>query len=161
MAWHSAKHNLRPVPMGHAIQADSWSSNSYAHRWAKSGISPQEKETRTIMSSFPRLRNTSRDSLKPRIGYNECLHHRFILVRFQTAGAVDDPAVWAGRLDGRAEGMALVGHLPHLARLTSLLLTDDPDRETVRFSNAGVVCVERAADGGWVLLWSVVPALLA
>ena len=74
---------------------------------------------------------------------------------------LDDPAIWADRLDGPAEGMVLVGHLPHLARLTSLLLTDDPDRETVRFSNAGVVCIERGADGGWVLLWSVVPALLA
>ena len=78
---------------------------------------------------------------------------------------LDDPAVWAGRLDGPAdgpaEGVVLVGHLPHLARLTSLLLTGDPDRETVRFSNAGVVCLERGANGGWVLLWSVVPALLA
>ncbi len=51
---------------------------------------------------------------------------------------LDDPAVWAGRLDGPAEGIVLVGHLPHLARLTSLLLTGDPDRETVRFSNAGI-----------------------
>ena len=72
-----------------------------------------------------------------------------------------DPAVWAERLDGADDGIVLVGHVPHLARLTSLLLTGDQDRGVVQLSNAGMVCLERGEDGQWALLWSVVPALLA
>ncbi len=72
-----------------------------------------------------------------------------------------DPALWAERLDGADEGIVLVGHLPHLARLTSLLLTGDQGRGVVRFSNAGMVCLERSLDEQWTLLWSVAPQLLA
>ena len=72
-----------------------------------------------------------------------------------------DPALWAERLDGAADGIVLVGHLPYLARLTSLLLAGDQDRGVVQFSNAGMVCLERGEDGRWTLLWSVAPQLLA
>ena len=50
--------------------------------------------------------------------------------------------------------------LPHLARLTSLLVVGDPERGIVEFSNAGMVCLQRNDEGRWALLWSVVPALL-
>ncbi len=73
---------------------------------------------------------------------------------------LDDPAIWAERLGETDEDVVLVGHLPHLARLTSLLLASDPERGVVEFSNAGMVCLQRNEDGRWALLWSVVPALL-
>ena len=73
---------------------------------------------------------------------------------------LDDPALWAERLGETDTGVVLVGHLPHLARLTSLLLASDPERGVVEFSNAGMVCLQRNEDGRWALLWSVVPALL-
>ena len=73
---------------------------------------------------------------------------------------LDDPALWAGRLGETDKAVVLVGHLPHLARLTSLLVVGDPERGIVEFSNAGMVCLQRNDDGRWALLWSVVPALL-
>ena len=73
---------------------------------------------------------------------------------------LDDPTLWAERLGETDKGVVLVGHLPHLARLTSLLLASDPERGIVEFSNAGMVCLQRNEDGRWALLWSVVPALL-
>ena len=73
---------------------------------------------------------------------------------------LDDPALWAERLGETDKGVVLVGHLPHLARLTSLLLVSDPERGVVEFSNAGMVCLQRNEGGRWALLWSVVPALL-
>ena len=75
-------------------------------------------------------------------------------------GPLDDPALWTERLAETDKGVVLVGHLPHLARLTSLLLASDPERGVVEFSNAGMVCLQRNEDGRWALLWSVVPALL-
>ncbi len=73
---------------------------------------------------------------------------------------LDDPALWAEHLGETDKGVVLVGHLPHLARLTSLLLVGDPERGIVEFSNAGIVCLQRNEDGRWALLWSVVPALV-
>ncbi len=72
----------------------------------------------------------------------------------------DDPAIWAERLGREPRPLMLVGHLPHLARLTGLLLTGDPDRRPVAFRNAGVVCLERSEGGEWSLLWAVVPEVL-
>lgn len=72
---------------------------------------------------------------------------------------MDDPADWAKRLEG-SEGVALVGHLPHLSRLAGLLLAGDPDVEPVRFRNGGVVAVQREDEGDrWVLVWALVPDL--
>jgi phosphohistidine phosphatase len=57
-----------------------------------------------------------------------------------------DPQL-AADLAGAAEGtLLLVGHLPHLARLVSLLLTGDADRETVSLAAAALVHLERAGD---------------
>jgi phosphohistidine phosphatase len=49
----------------------------------------------------------------------------------------------------------LVGHLPHLARLTGLLLGADPDGAVVAFRPGTLVVLERS-DAGWVAA-AVVP----
>lgn len=73
---------------------------------------------------------------------------------------MDGPAGWAERLED-SDGVALVGHLPHLARLAGLLLTGDPDARPVRFRNGGVVALEPDEEGdGWVLTWALVPELV-
>lgn len=52
----------------------------------------------------------------------------------------------------------IVGHLPHLSRLASSLLTGRQDAEVVGFQYGGVVCLERTNDG-WKLGWMIVPDL--
>jgi phosphohistidine phosphatase len=54
----------------------------------------------------------------------------------------------------------LVGHLPHLSRLAALLLAGDPERETVAFRNAGVVCLE-GQGGRFAVRWILTPELVA
>lgn len=71
---------------------------------------------------------------------------------------LDDPRAWAERLAEMAHDVMLVGHLPHLSRLASLLLTGDPDIEPIAFQNAGLVCLERQE--GWKLRWMLTPELL-
>ena len=73
---------------------------------------------------------------------------------------MDDPAIWAERAAGLQEAVALVGHMPHLSRLASLLLCGDADEKVVSFANGGMVCLERSAEGDWSVRWSVVPWLL-
>jgi phosphohistidine phosphatase len=72
----------------------------------------------------------------------------------------DDPAATANFLKVYTDDVLIVGHLPHLERLTSLLLTGSPDRRPVRFLNAAVVCLEKEDGGKWSLVWAIVPELL-
>lgn len=72
----------------------------------------------------------------------------------------DDPSLAANFLKVYTDDILLVGHLPHLERLTALLLTGNPNNRPVRFRNGGVVCLEKNADGRWIVLWAVIPELL-
>ena len=69
-----------------------------------------------------------------------------------------DPRIWAERLNKGENDLILVGHLPHLKRLASLLLTGREDLEIVRFRYGGVVCLEK--NEGWSILWMIRPDIL-
>jgi phosphohistidine phosphatase len=58
------------------------------------------------------------------------------------------------------EDTMLVGHLPFMARLATVLLTADETRTVVSFQPGSVVCLERDETGGWQLLWMIRPELL-
>jgi phosphohistidine phosphatase len=55
--------------------------------------------------------------------------------------------------------LLIVGHLPSLARLASLLVAGKPDAGAVAFTNGGVVCLERD-ENSWSLKWAITPELL-
>jgi phosphohistidine phosphatase len=50
---------------------------------------------------------------------------------------LDNPTIWSDRLQTDLGDVMLVGHLPHIDRLASLLLTGDPDRSILEVTNAG------------------------
>ena len=52
--------------------------------------------------------------------------------------------------------LMIVGHLPHLARISSMLLSGDQEAEQIRFSNSAIVCLQREKQL-WQLVWMVVP----
>lgn len=55
--------------------------------------------------------------------------------------------------------LMLVGHLPFLSRLASLLLVNDPDRTVIRFRMGGIVCLVRE-EAQWAVAWIVTPDLV-
>ncbi|RLG07697.1 MAG: phosphohistidine phosphatase SixA [Thaumarchaeota archaeon] len=69
-----------------------------------------------------------------------------------------DPKIWAEKLNEGEEDLMLVGHLPHLKKLVSLLLTGRDDLEIVKFRYGGVACLEK--NEGWSLLWMIRPDIL-
>lgn len=73
---------------------------------------------------------------------------------------MDDPEIWAERLNDQTGDTMLVGHMPHLSRLASHLLCGDPDAGLVDFANGGVVCL-REEDDHWALRWSIPPSLVS
>ena len=72
---------------------------------------------------------------------------------------MDDPATWAERLAPMSQDIMLVGHLPNLARLASLLLCGERDRNIVDFRMAGIVCLKRFDDGHWAVEWMAGPEM--
>jgi phosphohistidine phosphatase len=55
----------------------------------------------------------------------------------------------------------IVGHLPFLERVASLLLTGDENRRPVLFGYGAVVCLEKKDTGGWAVLWVLIPEMAA
>jgi len=70
---------------------------------------------------------------------------------------LDDPAVWEDRLKYMTEDVMLVGHLPHLDKLSSLLLCGDRDKGIISFTMGCVACLERDEKGNWSLRWMITP----
>jgi phosphohistidine phosphatase len=66
----------------------------------------------------------------------------------------------AASLQRDQPSVMLIGYLPHLSRLVSLLVTGNPTGEIVRFRNAGIVCLT-LKDGKWAIDWVMQPDLLA
>lgn len=79
----------------------------------------------------------------------------------QTEGLapLDDPEIWANKLKNIDRSVMLVGHLPHLGRLASLLLCGDREKNVISFKMAGVVCLKRE-EGAWSLSWMVIPEII-
>lgn len=73
---------------------------------------------------------------------------------------LDDPAIWAQRLKDIQEDVILVGHLPHLAKLASLLLCGDKDKNVISFKMAGIVCLQRTDTESYSLQWMVTPEVV-
>lgn len=64
----------------------------------------------------------------------------------------DDAAAFANQIEDNA---IYVGHLPHLNKLVNRLTTTKQRQTVVKFSNAGVVCVDLQQHH---ILWSTVPS---
>ncbi len=76
---------------------------------------------------------------------------------------LQDPRNLALSLEHQEADLMLVGHLPHLARLASLLIFGDT-RERIVFDAGAVFCLERQAVLGmdknvWVIHWLMTPRL--
>ena len=71
----------------------------------------------------------------------------------------DDPRIWFERISGLDHDLMIVGHLPHLSRLVSLLIVGNPDVKVVEFRYSGVLKLSRV-DGGWVINWFITPDLV-
>jgi phosphohistidine phosphatase len=70
---------------------------------------------------------------------------------------MDDVTPLAGQLDPESNLM-LVGHLPFMERLVSLLTIGSLDFRPFKFQNGGVVCLNRDGDNEkWYVKWALMP----
>lgn len=74
---------------------------------------------------------------------------------------MDDVQVIAEEIDQSQKDLMIVGHLPHLAKLSSFLITEREDRPIIKFRQGGVVCLQRDQEyKGWTIAWVLIPEIL-
>jgi phosphohistidine phosphatase len=108
------------------------------------------KVSRILHSGKIRAMQTAQilaDTLNPEQGVDET----------DSLAPMDDPYIWSKRIDGMAEDVTLVGHLPYLAKLAGVLLCGDQEKICIEFKMGGVVCCKRFDDGRWAIEWIIVP----
>jgi phosphohistidine phosphatase len=72
----------------------------------------------------------------------------------------DPPEDFARELAKWNEDVMVVGHLPFMGRLVALLVSGKQHDNFVAYRPGSVVCLERAAAGGWTVAWMLRPELL-
>jgi phosphohistidine phosphatase len=73
----------------------------------------------------------------------------------------DDVTTIKDELVSGQDDVMIVGHLPFLSKLASLLLANNETTGPVAFQKGGIVALEQPADDRWQINWMVIPALLA
>lgn len=71
----------------------------------------------------------------------------------------DDVTAIKHKLMSAQQDIMIVGHLPFLSKLASLLLTGSEAANTVAFRQGGIVCLDQAEQDQWQIDWMVIPEL--
>jgi len=69
---------------------------------------------------------------------------------------LDDPEEAKRLIEDANENLMIVGHLPHLSKLASLLIIGNPDKEIIKFRMAGVIGLTRT-DMNWAITCFFIP----
>jgi phosphohistidine phosphatase len=73
---------------------------------------------------------------------------------------MDDPEMWFGRLSKMNEDIMIVGHLPYLDKLASLLLCRDKENRIINFDMGSIVCLKRLEEFNWSVEWFIKPGMI-
>jgi phosphohistidine phosphatase len=110
---------------------------------AERGIQPGQ----IFHSGLLRAKQTAEilsESVGPRAGVRESLGLK----------PDDHPAIAKAELESSTVSLMLVGHLPHMSRLTSFLVAGDIDRELVEFAPATMIGLSYE-NYRWKILWKL------
>ena len=72
----------------------------------------------------------------------------------------DDVTIIADEMEAYDTDLMIVGHLPFLAYLVSLLVTDTETANVVAFDAGSIACLNRRGPGQWQIEWMITPELL-
>lgn len=66
---------------------------------------------------------------------------------------------FAAEVQGWEEDALVAGHQPFMGKLVARLVRGTAEPEVVRFDPGTAICLERAADGRWIVQWMLRPEL--
>ncbi len=73
---------------------------------------------------------------------------------------LDDVKEIANQIKECDKELLIAGHLPHLSKLTSLLVAGSESVSIVGFQQGGVVCLEKGEEGRRAVAWMLIPHIL-
>lgn len=71
---------------------------------------------------------------------------------------LDNPEIVKAEVEKADLPLMLVGHLPHLSRLASLLVVSDPEKEIIKFRPGGIVGLSK--NEKWIISWILTPEIV-
>lgn len=77
----------------------------------------------------------------------------------QGLSPLDNVRPWAERISKEANDLMIVGHLPFLEKLASLLLCGDQDARVILFRYAAIVRLDQKEDRSWAVRWILTPEI--
>ncbi len=107
-------------------------SKKVAHHLSEKGVKPDV----IIHSGKTRAKQTAEiyaEYLKPEKG----------VLQGDNLAPLDNPTIWADKLKKEDTSVMLVGHLPHLSKLLSLLLTENPEIEIAKFRYSCCIAISK------------------
>jgi phosphohistidine phosphatase len=72
----------------------------------------------------------------------------------------DDVRPWVERISREAKDLMIVGHLPFLEKLASLLVCGDGGAKAILFRYSAIVCLEKKGPERWAVDWVLKPDML-
>jgi len=72
---------------------------------------------------------------------------------------MDEPELIFEKIKNFNEDIIIVGHLPNLSKISSLLISGDKSKEIISFKMGSILCLEKKEDF-WVVNWFVKPDIL-
>jgi len=84
----------------------------------------------------------------------DCLTH-------ENLGPNDDVSIIANELEAYNTNLMLIGHLPFVAYLTSMLVTGKETANIAAFDAGSIICLNGSDPGNWQIEWMIAPELLA
>lgn len=71
----------------------------------------------------------------------------------------DDIPEWADRISREKEDLMIIGHLPFLEKLASLLVAGKEDIRPILFRYGAIVCLDKKETDGWGVRWILTPEM--
>lgn len=75
------------------------------------------------------------------------------VIQGENLSPLDNPEYWVKRLKIEENNIMIVGHLPHLSKLTSLLLVNDENKEIVKFKYSSCLILSREEEKFYIKLF--------
>ena len=72
----------------------------------------------------------------------------------------DDISTIKEKIISNQQDTMIVGHLPFLSKLASMLLTGSESLEIVAFKQAGILCLDCSDENQWQLDWIITPEIM-
>jgi phosphohistidine phosphatase len=78
----------------------------------------------------------------------------------ENLGPNDDVTIIADQLEAYNTNLMIVGHLPYLGYLTSLLVAGKETANVTAFDAGSIACLNRSNPGRWQIEWMITPKIL-